>query len=62
MMFRCYDCGELFDDPKYVDEYRGEYWGTPAYERMAYCPCCGSEDFDEYDGNEEEEEEEDEEI
>lgn len=44
--FKCWDCGKYFDDPKYVKEYRGEFWGSPAYESMAYCPYCDG-DFDE---------------
>ena len=45
-MFRCYDCGEKFEEPKIEYEDRGEFWGMPAFEPMAYCPCCGSDDFD----------------
>lgn len=45
--FACRNCGEGFDDPDVVEEDRGEFWGMPAYEEMWYCPCCGSDDFDE---------------
>lgn len=46
--YRCCECGHVFtdDEIKEVEEYRGEYWGAPAYETMYYSPCCTS-DFDE---------------
>lgn len=55
-MFKCRDCGEYFDEYDEEREYRGEFWGMPAYENMCYCPYCGSEDFDESDIVEAEEE------
>lgn len=55
-MYKCNDCGEVFDEPKYVQESRGEFWGAPCSETMAYCPHCESEDFEEYYGEEDEEE------
>jgi len=54
-MFRC-ECGAEFDDPCVEREYRGEYWGTPAYETMYYCPVCGSSSFDEIREDEEDDE------
>jgi len=42
--FRC-ECGCEFDEPKEVEEYRGEFWGMPAYETMYYCPECGDDCF-----------------
>ena len=57
-MYKCNECGEIFDEPKEVQEGRGEFWGMPAYETMYYCPYCESEDFEEYDEDEEEENEE----
>ena len=47
-MYRCCECGKIFEEPKSVEEYRGEFWGTPAYERMDYSPCCEA-DFEEYE-------------
>ena len=42
---KCPECGT---DMEYrtESEYRGEYWGEPAYEDMTYakCPNCGYED------------------
>ncbi len=46
-MFRCNDCGKEFEEPKVVPEYRGEFWGAPAYEDEYYCPNCGSDDYEE---------------
>lgn len=57
-MFKCFNCGAIFDYPKFVREDRGEFWGSPAYETVSYCPCCGDEDYDEYYDNDEDEEEE----
>ena len=45
-MFKC-DCGAIFEEPDWVEESRGEFWGMPAYERMAYCPHCGDDCFSE---------------
>lgn len=49
-LYECWDCGSIFkeDDIVYEEEYRGECWGQPAYERMSYCPCCHSDSFGEY--------------
>lgn len=46
-MFKCNDCGGTFEDPKIVNEYRGEFWGQPSYEEVGYCPYCGSDDWGE---------------
>lgn len=46
-MFYCPSCGKTFEYPKVVKEYRGEFWGMPAYEDMYYCPECGDDDYDE---------------
>lgn len=54
----CNDCGAVFDaneiEVKTWEEYRGECWGAPAYERMAsyHCPKCGSEDIEEAEDEE----------
>ena len=41
-MYKCDDCGHLFEDGEQATwkEYRGEYWGTDAYEEMCGCPIC----------------------
>lgn len=57
-MFRCNECGKEFEEPKVVPEYRGEFWGSPAYEDEYYCPHCGSDDYEEIRNQEEEEDKE----
>jgi len=60
-MYKCKDCGCVFDDPKRWRESRGEFWGVSAYETMIGCPECYSGDFeecDESDQNDKEEKEE----
>ena len=39
-MFKCYECGKVFDEPKIVGEFRpyGEGYVT---ETFAVCPYCG---------------------
>lgn len=54
---RCFRCGREFEDPELTREYRGEYWGQPAYETVYVCPFCGSDEI----GEEEEEQEYDDE-
>ena len=55
-MFRCNVCGKEFEEPKVVPEYRGEFWGAPAYEDMYYCPFCGDDDYEEETEEEEDNE------
>lgn len=40
MTYKCLECGEFFTEPKKWKEYRGEFWGAPAYEEMVGCPDC----------------------
>jgi len=51
-MVRCDDCGWIGEpeELRKVRESRGEFWGMPAYETMSYCPCCGSDFIEDYDG------------
>lgn len=58
MKFICNECGNIFDEDEVckMQDYRGEYWGTPAYEEISVCPYCHG-DFEEY--HEEEGEEDD---
>ena len=39
-MYKCCECGAVFEEPATWKEYRGEYWGDPAYEEMSGCPEC----------------------
>lgn len=52
MSFKCFECGSIFDEPRAVEESRGEFWGVPVSETMYYCPCCGSDDYDEVEVDE----------
>ena len=60
-MFKCKDCGAIFEEPEEIRDYRGEFWGFPAYETVSCCPCCGGDDFKTYYEWEDEEEEDEEE-
>lgn len=44
--FICCECGKEFDEPRAVQESRGEFWGVPCSETVYYCPFCGG-DFEE---------------
>lgn len=57
-MYRCNNCGTVFEEPLYEKESRGEFWGSPSYEDMYYCPYCRNNDFDEWNWWDEEEEDE----
>lgn len=52
MRYVCGQCGKMFNEPDYIQEYMGEFWGFPAYDTFPVSPCCGS---DYYDVEEEEE-------
>lgn len=57
----CNYCGEIFDEDEAEKrhEYVSEFWGSPAYQDILVCPCCGSDDLEDYEEDEEEPEEED---
>ena len=48
MMFKCFNCGNLFEEGEEAVWYedRGEFWGRPCTERMTGCPVCKC-DYDE---------------
>lgn len=54
-MWICNDCGCEFEEPKTVNDYRGEFWGVPCYEALSECPNCGSDDIEEDDESDDEE-------
>lgn len=56
-MVKCEDCGWIGDpeELRKVEEPRGEFWGVPCSETMYYCPCCGSDNIDDYKPNNKEE-------
>ncbi len=39
-MYKCLDCGCVFDEPISWSESRGEYWGMPCSEEVSGCPYC----------------------
>lgn len=54
-LIRCEDCGRILDDYdiEHRQEYRGEFWGAPAYETVGVCGFCGSDDINwDYDPTE----------
>ena len=55
MKYKCFDCGNEFDDPVSFEEYRGEFWGEPAYEWLSGCPVCRG-DYEEIEEESEDEE------
>lgn len=44
-MYKCLECGHVFDEEDVAEweESRGEYWGSPCYEKMSGCPVCHGE-------------------
>ena len=40
MMYRCIECGQVFDEPDTWKEDRGEFWGVSCSETMSGCPEC----------------------
>lgn len=55
MLYKCCECGHIFETPMSYEEYRGEYWGFPSYETMYCCPNCESTEFDDYEETDDEE-------
>jgi hypothetical protein len=45
--YKCNGCGHTFEDGEFAkkEEYRGVCHGTPAYENVYCCECCGSDDI-----------------
>ena len=42
MIYVCQNCGHEFEEPELFQEYMGEHFGFPAYEKVYGCPLCGS--------------------
>ena len=40
-MYRCSECGCIFNEPVEWNEDRGEHFGRPCYQTMSGCPRCG---------------------
>ena len=52
-MYRCDDCGLIFEEPRTVRECMGECWGVAAYEEFDVCPRCGGDYGECYEDEEE---------
>ena len=39
-MYKCLECGHIFDEPKSWNESRGEFWGSSCSETLCGCPHC----------------------
>lgn len=39
-MYKCCDCGEIFTEPDFWEEGRGEFWGVSCSETVSGCPYC----------------------
>ena len=46
-MYKCIDCGNVFEEPHYEPAWLGECGDRDVYGNDCSCPHCGSEDFDE---------------
>ena len=57
-MYKCAECGFIFEEPSTWTEDRGEWFGFPARETMSGCPKChgGYDEIIEEDEDEEDEE------
>ncbi|MBO4705200.1 MAG: hypothetical protein J5647_05630 [Spirochaetaceae bacterium] len=55
-MIKCYICGAVFEDSEVRtrEEYVSEFFEKPTFVRIPSCPVCGSEDIDEYKGEDQE--------
>ena len=42
MMYKCIECDCVFEESEIAvwHESRGEFWGSPCYERVTGCPNC----------------------
>lgn len=45
-MYKCLECGFVFDEPETYRENVGECWGAPAYQDYDGCPMCKCEGFE----------------
>lgn len=46
-MYKCTECGAVFEEPKTWWESRGEFGGSPCSEEMSGCPNCGECGYEE---------------
>lgn len=59
-MFKCVECGAIFEEPRVVRE-KGEAWGATYYHTYSACPYCYGA-YDEYSEEDEYEEDDEEEC
>ena len=52
---KCSECERVFEESEiyWQRELIGEYWGMPAYDDIACCPHCSSDEIEEYEESEE---------
>lgn len=53
-MYKCKDCGRIFDEPKLIEDCVGYYGEAPYTEYWDGCPYCESADIAEYREDEDE--------
>lgn len=53
---RCCHCNIILDEEELItiEDYRGEFWGVPAYETISVCPYCRMDDLEDVEEEEEE--------
>ena len=42
-MYKCFDCGRIFEDADVRQEIIGEFWGSLAMQEESVCPFCGGD-------------------
>ena len=53
-MWKCLDCGSVFDEPITVEEQVGYYGSAPYIETWSACPYCESTEIADYREDEDE--------
>lgn len=45
-MYKCLNCGAVFDYPDYEDDFTSEYFGKSVTHHISVCPECRSDELD----------------
>lgn len=45
-MYKCLNCGAVFDYPDYEDDFTSEYFGRSVTHHISRCPECRSDELD----------------